>query len=541
MFKMMIVDDEYWIREGLSSTLDWQRYGFEPAAHAEDGDRGLELALELRPHLIFADVRMPGLDGIQMSERILQALPDTKIVIVSGYDDYAYTRQSILLGISDYLIKPVDAEQLQRLVEKLAAELKEQEERKLQEIERRYELNQSRKRHDADVLSQLLAGRPEVMWRKENENLLRWFQYDRYQAAMVRIENLRHAAREYYSGDEEAVYFVLENIAGELALPNTLFFQRNDEKREFVVLYGSGGTDPEAEGKEALSAWCERLVIVISSFRKLAINIGIGGICLSVDELSRSFQEASQALGWIAFQDTFRIRCSGEKNESQQLPLLAQLEDRFLELLERLQPKRMEDFLQLAFEQIRRERTLPRNVLYAFLLQLLRLTERTLSAALPESPPLLPGSDLAATLRRLESLEDIERWFTGNVLFQLDVVRKQKLPAAKEIMPLIRDYVEANFFSDDISLDRLSKKFFMSPYQISRLFKAEFGENLQSFLLRIRLEKAKQFLETSSLPVHDIAELVGYQDVKYFFRIFKKWTGITPAEYRKKLHLQTQG
>jgi two-component system response regulator YesN len=72
------------------------------------------------------------------------------------------------------------------------------------------------------------------------------------------------------------------------------------------------------------------------------------------------------------------------------------------------------------------------------------------------------------------------------------------------------------------------------------MFKTEFGENLQTYLMRIRLEKAKQYLATSSLPVHDIAELVGYQDVKYFFRIFKKWAGTTPAEYRKKVHLHPQ-
>lgn len=539
MYRMMVIDDEYWIREGLISTLDWQRYGFEIVGQAEDGDSGLELALELRPHLIFADVRMPGLDGIQMSERILQAMPDTKIIIVSGYDDYVYTRQSILLGIRDYLIKPIDADQLRRLVEKLAAELKEQEQRKLQEIEHRYKLNQSRKRHDAEVLSQLLTGRPDAIHRKENEDLLRWFRYDFYQAAIVRIENLRTVAQTYYSGDEDSVYFVLENIAGELARPNTLFFQRYDERREFVVLMGRDGT--EQEGEDALRVWCEKLVTVIAGFRKLEINIGMGGISPSADELSRSFQEAYQALGSIGIQDTFRIRFSGEKNEAQQLPLLAQLEDRFRELLERLQPKRMEEFLQLAFEQIRRERTLPRNALYAFLLQLLRLMERTLSAAMPERPLFLESADLAATLRRFESLEDIERWLTGNVLFQLDVVRKQKLPEAKEIIHLIREYMEAHFFSDDISLDQLSKKFFMSPYQISRLFKTEFDENLQSFLMRIRLEKAMQYLETSSLPVHDIAELVGYQDVKYFFRIFKKWAGITPAEYRKKVHLQPQG
>jgi two-component system response regulator YesN len=538
----MIVEDEYWIREGLIGALDWQQHGLKVVAEAEDGDRGLELALELRPHVIFADVRMPGLDGIQMAERILQEMPDTKIVIISGYDDYAYTRQSILLGISDYLIKPVDADQLEKLVERLVEELNGQELRKLQEIERRYELTQSRRRHDADVLLQLLAGHPEPIRRKENEQLLRWFRYDRYQVALVRIENVRVAAREYYSGDEHAVHFVLENIAGELAQPSTLFFQRSDDPHEFVVLLGCSDADaePDPGGEDTLRAWCERLALVISSFRKMVINIGIGGIVPSMEGAARSFQEASQSLGSIGIQEQFRIRSAHERAEARRLPLLDQLEERFQELLERLQPKRMEEFLQLAFEQIRRDRALPRSLLHAFLLQLLRRLERTLDLSLPESPLFIASADLGATLRRLESLQDIERWFTGNVLFQLDVVRKMKLPEAKEMMPLIRDYMEAHFFSDEISLEQLSKKFFMSPYQISRLFKTEFGENLQNYLMRIRLEKAKQYLETSSLPVHDIAELVGYQDVKYFFRIFKKWVGTTPAEYRKKVHLHPQ-
>ncbi len=124
MYKVMIVEDEKLIREGIKATIDWNKLGFLIAGEASDGDEGLEIALNVKPDIILADIRMPGLNGVQMASSILEKLPRTEIIIISGYDDYEYMHQAILLGFCDYLLKPVEETSLIKSLDKAVCNLK---------------------------------------------------------------------------------------------------------------------------------------------------------------------------------------------------------------------------------------------------------------------------------------------------------------------------------------------------------------------------------------------------------------------------------
>ncbi|MBC8062425.1 MAG: response regulator [Clostridiaceae bacterium] len=131
MIKIIIVDDEKMIREGLVTTMPWKEMGIEVVGSADNGKTALEIAIDKKPHIILTDIRMPKMDGIEFLKRIKEELPKVKVVILSGYDDFSYARQALKYGATDYLIKPVNVEELQKVMEDLKNTFKEESDKDL--------------------------------------------------------------------------------------------------------------------------------------------------------------------------------------------------------------------------------------------------------------------------------------------------------------------------------------------------------------------------------------------------------------------------
>jgi two-component system response regulator YesN len=533
MYRVMLVEDETLIRAGFRSSLDWEQFDLEIVAEASDGEEGFKLALEHRPQLIFTDVRMPIADGIQMSERILQELPDTKIVIVSGYDDYAYIRQSMLLGLCDYLVKPVEEDELQKVVEKIIHNLKQEQQNQMLEIEKRFTVDKSKKMIFAEVLNQVVTGNTSMLAIKKYEELRSWFQFDRYALAVLRIENFYYAKNEYYSGDEEALLYTVENITMELLTGNTMLFPKAEIKKEWILLRGLQGDDYEA-GFAEFEQECRRIVNVFSSFRKLKINITLGRMVETAEEISSSYQEAVSAMELMGFHDFYFVKKYDPSFNKTFKRFYKDYEALYTNLLNQMNTIKVQELFHIWFHDVKIERDYPRKYVYQDITDFLRMTEQVLERKRNEMQETAYSYDLFALFARFESLNELEDWFLNTVLYQMEVSKKHLMMDSKDIMIRMKSFIQEQYKSDDITLGNLSKRFYLNPYRICRLFKAQFGENFQSYVIQLKIEKAKDYLDKSAMTVQEISGLVGYQDAKYFFRIFKKYTGITPTEYRLK-------
>jgi two-component system response regulator YesN len=532
MYKVILVEDEAIIRAGFRSSLDWEAFDLEIVAEASDGEEGLQLAIQHKPHLIFTDVRMPLIDGIQMSERILQVLPHTKIVIVSGYDDYSYIRQSMLLGLCDYLVKPVEEDDLQKVVEKIIDTLKQEEHNQLLEIEKRFTFDKSKKLIFTEILNQILIGNTSVLLTKKNEALRGWFQYERYAVAVLRVENFFYAKNEYYSGDEEALMFTVDNIATELLSANTLFFSKAEMKKEWIILRGLQGGNHEA-GIEEFEQECRRIVDVISSFRKLKINIALSRTVERPEDICSSYQEAVSEMEQMGFNDFYFVKKYDPSVKKSFKRFSKDYEELYSNLLNQMNTIKVQELLHVWFHDVQMERDYPRRNVYQDITDLLRITEQILERKRFEAQEPIYSYDLFSLFSRFETLSELEDWFLNTVLFQMEVSKKHLMLDSKDTMIKMKEFIMEHYQSDEITLGNLSKRFYLNPYRICRLFKTQFGENFQNYVIKLKIEKAKDYLDKSAMTIQEIASLVGYQDVKYFFRIFKKYTGgLTPTEYR---------
>ncbi|WP_254639001.1 response regulator [Cohnella sp. GbtcB17] len=533
MYRVLIVEDEQLIREGFKRTIEWERYGLAIVGEAKDGEEGLILAEMHRPHLIFADVRMPGMDGLQFAERALRLLPDTKIVIVSGYKDYDYFRHSLQLGLFDYLLKPVDEDELIRVVENAVRKIDQSQTDKRKEIEAHSRMRRSEDvLHDV-LLSRLAAGDLSPLKEWMPDPYLQHIAFDGYAAAVLRVDNYHKLVRDEYAGDEEALLFAVVNICEESLGPNTVTFRQLGLKKQITLLKGFSANE-EDFAAEQFHLKCADLLANFKRFGRFKVNVGVGRPHAGWAGIHDSYIEACEAVERTTFGQSYRLVRPKETVEREAAePLLS---PGFAELFKSACKQRDGEKAAALLDALLRTpaaQEATRGEVYDAAARLLewadRLSRDAASGIGRDDPYIFERARLCA----LDGLEDIRQW----VAEELRELNRRGNPVYSDPRALIRDlreFVVRHFASEEITLGLLSSKFGMNIYQICRMFKSEFNVNFHAFLTDLKMEKAKAYLRDSSMPVQDIAFMVGYKETKYFFKVFKKHVGQTPTEYRNR-------
>lgn len=534
MYRVLIVEDEQLIREGFKRTIEWDQYGLEIVGEAKDGEEGLILAGMHRPHLIFADVRMPGMDGLQFAERAMRLLPDTKIVIVSGYKDYDYFRHSLQLGLFDYLLKPVDEDELIRVVENAVRKIEQSQTDKRKEIEAHSRIRKSEDvLHDV-LLSRLAAGDLSPLKEWMPDPYLQDIAFEAYAAAVLRVDNYRKLVRDDYAGDEEALLFAVVNICEESMGPGTVTFRQLGLKKQITLLTGFSANE-EDFATEQFHLKCAGMLANFKRYGRFKVNLGIGRPHAGWAGIHESYAEACEAVEQTTFGQSYRLVRRKEAGAgSTSGPLLS---TGFVELFKSACKQRDGEKAAAMLDDLLRSpaaQEATRGEVYDATARLLEWADRVSREAAPGIGRDDPYVFERARICSLDDLEGIRHWAAE----ELRELNRRGNPVYSDPRSLIRDlreFVIRHFASEEITLGLLSSKFGMNIYQICRMFKSEFHVNFHAFLTDLKMEKAKAYLRDSSMPVQDIAFMVGYKETKYFFKVFKKHVGLTPTEYRNRM------
>lgn len=527
--KLCVIDDIKSVADMITTRIPWEEYGIEAAGSALDGDEGLELVLRVKPDIVLSDIRMPRMDGLEMTRRILEALPRCKIIILSAYTDFAYAQQAIRLGAFDFVKKPFSVQEIAGIVVKARdarlAELREQAHVQVMEKKMRDSLPVLRQEyfhllmhHPTDIPS--AAARWEFL---QLELAPRDF--------IVLIAEIDHL-EERYQGmpvqEMELVRFSLQNIMEETIAGFTKGIMFRESMNRYVGVIN-------CRDDAAALAIAEDCCVNISAYTKFTISIGTGLYAPGVGELPRSYRQALKALsyhfytggnGALGFgalagehqpipddffsreQDLLFALRSGNKDKC--IPLLESMLDSLAGLSAWPAPEYMESlFGELA------------SKLFRVLLEL------------------FPHERLASFESRLEAIKN-----AGPSSFQR--LRELLLEFAREGCELIEgsrrmesrriileamSYIRSHLHLD-LSLELCARQFNFSPGYFSNLFKKESGVSFQHFVIQEKMEKAKDML-LSDHQVQEIASDLGYEHRRYFSEVFKKYTGLTPSEFRE--------
>lgn len=499
---IFLVEDEPWALEELTVLMkvyepDHRIFAFS------SGDEALASIHTVRPDLVITDIRMPGMDGLEMVRRMKESCPDLQAIVLSGYDEFEYARQGLRLGIKDYLLKPVRRNTLHETVERV-----------LKTICSTKEL---RKKQNEWTLTRLLLGTGEDL-KEISEFLLpgrwcivllvceNWNGKKNWHTASIDVNAVTNYLRTKICRKHYVVDLDSHRRVVVWALPEkTALAQVREEVYSFHCWLNESGdvihTSYAVKNQED-DPWevFHKLSGTLEQQMKLSVSTFADPTCeTEIIDLEETWDKVRFLEFHIKNFDTQKMKAEARR-------ILADLN--------------------------RKGATI--NQIASFLLNLLFALSFNLTQSV-RSTSEKDWEEIVSFLRTVSRYEEIEDWLQEKVLEFAKVYWKEKRPEESSPRQLVQKLIDRVQSPDqsDISLQEFAAEHHVSLGYLSRLFKKETGMNFSQFLTKARIEKAQKYLLQTDLRLSEISALVGYDDVKYFSQLFKKHAGLAPHEYRK--------
>lgn len=523
MYRVLLADDEVHICQLIQHLVDWNGLDAELCGMAHDGVEALELVQKLRPHIVISDIRMSGMDGISLLEKIREAGVKCAFILVSGYRQFDYAQKAIQLGVTDYLVKPIKKQELNAAIEKGIAEL--------------------RQWGDLPDAEPLPAQHLEQAVRKNLDALVRVVENGDSQLDQLPLTVLAEQGGLHLAGRVCAIYgkFVCgeDFPAGTLdLLYNRLHSCIRDANwfdSSFFARYGNGfvlvgACQDQLPGLPFLQS---KFQSVLAVFAHWMVILG-----MSEPREGESFRETVLRAQQAADQHYFRPGTTVFPAGEAELPQI-HFEDvvegwRTLpDAMQVLDGKGVHDLVQngiLALD----------GASAAEVFRYASWAVDSMNHALSAFNAAQAGLEGLQYLHRNEILERLYHCPTLRSLAAcLCAVLDEKIQSTRSIIEqmenkpvrIVRDIV-ARRYMDHISLNDAADATGLNPVYLSVLFKKETGINFKDYVTNVRMEKAKEFLRQGE-SINHVSELVGYQDTKYFSRLFTRVVGVNPTQYKK--------
>jgi len=511
MYRVLIADDENWIRKNISKMIPWERLGLELAAEATNGIEALELAEKAQIDIVITDVRMPGLDGLQLAERLLALDPSPRVIIVSGYDEFEYAKKAIDLKVVSYILKPIDEAKLIEKLSKLIEELdKSKENQALKE-----NLPYLRAKIASDLLE---SGDAEsiarfIRWIAEKEPAIASFT-----ALIITFELSDYDMISLC----DQIQSVSEEICGNTAA--LILFERKDGLIGAVAIIRNPLLDSETFFRRFSTELVHRNLMDIALF--------LGDTVRTPSELQNSYRKAI---------DSMNRRHHGERNlivayrpteNATEARFPFELQNDVIAAITLLDPKRFEQsVLQIERYIEETEGLLFQRVRWLFfmigsdIVKLIQGKERFDVALVSQ------GIEFCGKIDSYHEPDTLIDWLRS---YGCEVLSYFNRISSSDFNSLIDEavtYIHANY-QKYITLNELASLYHVNSSYFSTMFHRIKGIGFIEYLTQVRIEKAKEHLILTSANISRIGAMVGYEDVRYFGKVFKKNVGCMPSEYR---------
>ena len=531
MLKVFLAEDEFIIREGIKNNIDWQAHGYEFCGEASDGELAFPLIQKTRPDILITDIKMPFVDGLALSRLVKKELPETEIIILSGYEEFDYAKEAIQIGVARYLLKPINGETLLQEIDSVAEIILDKQKEK--EIREKYqrEMEENSLRDQMNLFQHLVTGdcsMEELLSVADKLDLKIMAPW--YSIVLLKIQSMKHDYEEY-SG---SIVVVDERIA-KLAEPeHVLIFDRALEGRAFLF---------KADSEDELLAYQKEYLgdvkEVLSGYVNLRYFGGIGTPVNRLREIPASFEDASHA---FAHRYLVAESCILDSRLLMQEGAVEQEDFRISAVNpEQIDRTKMQEFLRtgdldeviyfvdeffgkldggaMKSRIFRQYITMDAYFSIVDFLKGLGLQKDEIEA---------PDQDSSILQDEKSAMDYIVR-----ILDKALVLREKKASSRYEdVVSEVIHYIENNYAQEELSLNLLASHVNFSPNHLSMIFSQQTGQTLIRYLTDYRMNRAKELLRCSSKKSSVISMEVGYKDPHYFSYLFKKTQGMTPTQYR---------
>ncbi|WP_245208191.1 response regulator transcription factor [Sediminibacillus dalangtanensis] len=509
--KMLIVDDEPIIRNGLTKTIPWEKYTIEVAEAAHDGlDAIKKINAADDIDIVVTDVRMPNQDGLQLAAYLAEHYPAIRIIILSGYDDFDYAKQAMHAGVKDYLLKPVDIDELITVVRKTSEEILEERFRHAQ-----MELSAIRNELYYQVMDTPVSHFPDKNL-SEKVKLFPFVTLIKDYSVLLTEESHKQLT-EWKRHWEQSISELFTTIdvncisffTGENMLLTCLIVKKEGIKTEEI----------------------ERLLVSGINYLEFPLYALLHNRYIQLNELAYVYRQFDQSLSFLPLADQGIIHLPVPESwhsgcKSSDFP-----SDRLIDSILRGERDKIRDLTDELFNSFRlNSRSLSQTATAA---------REIVSSAYERCQGLMRRQiDRTPSLHHSLDFQYHNTYQAIRILFENDIqllMEQYQLTRAENndwLMERAEAYIK-KYYTSDIKAHEVADVINISPNYFSSLFKQRTGKNFNEYVKELRVEQAKTLLADTPFKVREIAEQVGYHEYKYFVEVFKKFVGMTPTEFRK--------
>ncbi|MGG1398053.1 response regulator [Bacillus salipaludis] len=504
MYKLLIVDDEKVVIEGLLSAVDWHEHQIEVVGTAMDGNNAYRLIEENEPNIVMADIRMPGLNGLDLIQKVKDVYPDTAFIIISGYTQFDYAKRAIELEAVDYLTKPIELDEIIAAVKRAIQKYEKLKERKEANIKLKNYQSQVEEKY---VLHSLFGHQIDHLGYFEEYNSCTVLVTD-CTSKTYSTETLLELIKSQVNQEEKCRNFscVIEDHLVTICF----FYSSYEEEKGFLRRLKSFYKDIMDDPITGISSTHKEITTLQPLYKEAMEAYHIG---LYLQQEVTHYQDLETMTNTIGSNILKRMDEFFLERKID-LSSINKLIDHLLDfsIIEKLTPTKSKflcfKLINHVFEYVHEE------------------FDMNVEDVLQEEKYLIYQH-----LNRLRTMEEHKEWLLEiigklfNYLFDNQMSQKEKL------MYDVKKYLKETY-NQTIGLDVIAQKFHISPAYLSSIFSKKTGVTLFEYIINMRMEKAKELLRTTNNKISDICQQVGYENQRYFNQVFKKHIGTTPGSYR---------
>lgn len=536
--KVFLVEDEMVIRRGIKNSIDWEKEGYIFCGEASDGELAYPMIIKEKPDILITDIRMPFMDGLELCKLVKKELPNIKILILSGYDEFDYAKEAIRLGVTEYLLKPISSGKLLEALNGVSESIRREKEDK--DLVRKYmeEMRENTEHEKQKFFEQMIAGNLSMAdaletGKKYEMNL---------SAGMYNLLLFRFTLGEENRKSGELLgeaEYAIEKLTERLEY--VFEFQRGVEGWAFLLM-----ADNEEQMSERVKELSKVLEEIMKNYSTIAYFGGIGQPVARLRELEESFREAERALAARFTMELNRIISVEDIRMAQNVDTLDDIEitsfgeiEKTRTMLEKFLNNGAEDeideFVDVYINELPEE-----NLKSVLMRQYIIMDAYIVMMSFCEKIEGIEGEmqaqseELKNSMKTIQTLEEIKnyiRMLLKKIIGVRDTISGRRY---SDIIEIAKDQIRKTYISDEISLNTIAAEVGMSPSYFSSIFSKEMGKTFVEYRTEIRMDRAKELLMCSSMKTSEIGYEVGYKDPHYFSYIFKKTQNCTPKEFRAR-------
>jgi len=523
MYKVLLADDERLDLDGLKLLIPWHQLNAEVVEAVNSGFAALEYLREHEVDILVTDVRMPRMSGLELARTALQLYPKLKVVFISGFEDFHYAKTALEMGASNYILKPMDNEEFIRTMRSVTGELDAMRARNSKDAAFAQSLPYVRNELMRNWLDGKLSGRQEATWLEgQMHDLDMSYERGPYRVAMLEIDDISWKLSSHAKEERDAM------------------IGRQMEELYACCLELAVGLPCKVSGHQIALVTCE--AVDKSTFEEmlrhihgrfpLTVTVGLGGPAATEAEVTEACELAKAALSAKMVCGKGRV-ITTEDIHVETVEKARDMDDILANLFKAAvdyELIKVDDCLTELFRLVSRLGS--KMTVYNFSIHMMTKLNTHLGE-LNEDLYSILGLEYTNldVLYQFETIEDIHSWFRRKLFEVSEMLYMKKQRKSRKLISEVIHYIEERL-GQDLTLKDVADHFFFTPNHLGFLFREEMGESFSDFVIRRRLETAKNYLQDPRLKIYEVAKLAGYQNIAYFSRQFKSLYGMTPGEYR---------